>query len=189
MMQLMEACILILFISSPLARSYVGRVNNTRFTSVDRTNPGSLWLSWYGTWSQCMRSVLQSNFSDDVLAMNSYTNGSCQLFTQLPSTYTMETNKNSTLILFKPLPPPTFAPCCSNLLWLISTINSSQQASLNVTSPSFVVIDERNNLATMSYTGPLVQFNRSTMALTRTSTPVSLATGISYYNGMYYIRE
>jgi hypothetical protein len=188
-MHLTGTILMILLVSLTWASSYIGRVKNARFTGIAGTNAGSLWLSGYGTWSQCVCSVLRSNFSSDVLALNSYANGSCQLFTQLPIAYAMETNNNSTLILLKPLPAPGVAPCCSNLSWLISAINASQQASGNVTNPSFLVIDDNDYLVTVTYGGPLVQFNRSTMSVVRNSTPVTLATGISYYNGIYYIRE
>ena len=189
MMHIMGTILVILLVSLTCATPYLGRVNKTRFTSIDHINSGSVWLSGYTTWSQCVCTVLQSNFSSDILALNSYTNGSCQLFPQLPSTYTMESNNNSTLILFKPLPPMPVAPCCSNLSWLISTINASKQASASVNHPSFLVIDDSGYLATVSYLGSLVQLNRSTMNIVRSSTPVASATAISYYNGMYYIRE
>ena len=189
MMHPIGTILVILLVSLTCAASSLGRVNKTRFTSIDHMNSGSLWLSSYTTWSQCVCTALRSNFSSNVLALNSYANGSCQLFLQLPSSYTMESNNNSTLILFKPLPPVNVAPCCSNLSWLISTINASQQASANVTHPSFLVIDDNDYLATVTYSGPFVQFNRSTMNVVRSNTLVAGATGISYYNGMYYIRE
>ncbi len=98
-----------------------------------------------------------------MVGVNFYRNGSCQLFATLPVTYTMEINNNSTLILFQQLSLMNLAPCCSDLSWLISRINSSRQASVNVSKPSFLIIDDNDYLVTVSYRGPLVKFNRSTL--------------------------
>ncbi len=167
----------------------IGRVNNTRFTSVDHLNIDSIWLSTFKTWSQCLCAILSSNFSSTAIALNMYLNGSCQLFVTLPFTYTLERNKNSTLILLEQLPPNDLAPCCSNISWLINKINSSQKASANVTNPSFLIIDDNNFLVTLSYQGPLVQLNRSTLDIINSTMIASSPTSLSYSNGFYYIRK
>lgn len=166
----------------------IGRVNQTRFTSVISTNDNSIWLSNFSTWSECLCAIFSNDFSSTV-AFNIYQNGSCQLFLTLPVTYRLERNINSTLILLKPLPDPDLAPCCSNLLWLMTRINASLAASVNITKPSFLIIDDNNFLVTLSYKGPLVQFNRTTLAHIQTQLIGSDATSLSYHNGFYYIRK
>jgi hypothetical protein len=189
MQHIRMATIIILFVYLSVDSLSIGHVNNTRFTSIDHLNKGSIWFSNFTTWSQCVCVVLYSNYSSTAIALNMYHNGSCQLFVALPSSYTMEINNNSTLILLKQLPPTNLAPCCSNLSWLINKINASKQASGNISSPSFLVIDNNNRLGAVSYRGPVVQFNRSTLSIIQSNTIVSQATSLSYNNGFYYIRK
>lgn len=168
----------------------IGRVNNTRFTSLNHLNTNSIWLSNFTRWSECMCAILSSsNYSSTAVALNMYRNGSCQLFIQLPITYTLEVNSNSTLILFKQLPSKTLAPCCSNISWLINKLNNSQLSSGNVSKPSFVVIDDNDLLVTLSYKDALVRFNRSTLKVIQSALLVPNATSLTYYNGYYYIRK
>ena len=166
----------------------IGRVNQTRFTSVINTNDNSIWLSNFTTWTECLCAILSNDFSSTI-AFNIYLNGSCQLFLTLPITYRLERNINSTLILLKPLPEPNLAPCCSNLSWLMARINISQSAWASINQPSFLIIDDNDFLVALSYKGPLVQFNRTTLAPIRTKTIGGDATGLSYRNGFYYIRK
>ncbi len=180
----------ILLICSSIDSLSIGHVNNTRFTSVDHLNIGSIWLSSsYATWSQCVCAVLSSNFSSMAIALNMYRNGSCQLFITLPFTYTLEINNNSTLILLKQLPSMNLAPCCSNLSWLINQMNASQQTSVNFSKPSFLIIDNNNYLAVQSYRGSLFQLNRTTLNTILSTAIAGSATSLSYLNGFYYIRK
>ncbi len=170
--------------------SSVGRVNNTRFTSVDQLNIGSIWLFSFSTWSQCVCEVLSSNFSSIAIAINMYRNGSCQLFTTLPSTFTLEVNTNSTLILFKSLPViNNLSPCCSNLSWLMNRINTSQQASVNISKPGYVILDNNNYLVALSYKVSTTQLNRTTLNAILATAAISSPTSLSYHNGFYYIRK
>ncbi|CAF0771010.1 unnamed protein product [Adineta ricciae] len=138
----------------------IGRVANTRFTSMNQLNQDSHFL------------------------FNSHC---CQLFTALPLTYRMEMNGNSTLILFKPLPPENLAPCCSNLSWLMTRINTTSQMSVNISKPTFLVFDGNDYLVTLGYRGPLIQFNRTTLNIIQSVSVVTDATSINYNNGFYYI--
>lgn len=166
----------------------IGRVNETRFTSMIDSNDNSIWLSNLTTWSECFCVVLSNDLFSSAIGFNMYLNGSCQLFLTLPITYRLEKNINSTLILLKQLPARELAPCCSNLSWLISRLNASQQPSANITSPSFLVIDDNDFLVALTYKGPFIQFNRTTLSPIR-SQIIGNATSLSYRNGFYYIRK
>jgi len=56
-------------------------------------------------------------------------------------------------------------PCCSQLFWLISKMNTSQQISANITQLSFLLIDDDNFLVIFGYWDPLVQFNRTILSV------------------------
>ncbi|UJR36267.1 hypothetical protein I4U23_028997 [Adineta vaga] len=169
--------------------NFLGRMANSRFTSVDRQNQNSLWFSMFNNWYECVCMVLSSPLSSTAIAINMYRNGSCQLFVTLPLTYTMEINTNSTLILFKQLPARNLAPCCSNLSWLMTKLSTSPQISANMTKPTFLILDDNNYLVTVGYRGPLVQFNRTTLNVIQSSLVVNDATSISYHNGFYYLAD
>ena len=179
----------ILLICSSGDSIQTGRVINTRFTSVDQLNIGSIWLFNLTTWSQCVCDVLSGRFASTAVALNMYRNGSCQFFTTLPYTFTLETNPNSTLVLLKPLPPRDLAPCCSNVSWLINQINASQQESTNVSNPGYVIIDDNNYLVVLSYRVSFSQYNRTTLNMIRNITSVVSPTSLTYRNGFYYIRK
>ena len=179
----------ILLIYSSVDSSVIGRVNNTRFTSVDQLNIGSIWLSNFSTWSQCVCQILSSNFSSMAIAINMYQNGSCQLFTTLPSAFTLEVNTNSTLILFKSLPVTSnLSPCCSNLSWLMNQINGSQQASVNISKPGYVILDDNDYLVVLSYKISTIKLNRTTLSPIQAMATIVNPTSLSYHNGFYYIR-
>ncbi|CAF1543311.1 unnamed protein product [Adineta steineri] len=167
----------------------VGRVTGARFTSLNRLNVGSMWLSTFNSWYECMCSVISMNLSSTALALNMYQNGSCQLFVSLPLTYTMETNQDSTLILLQELPPKNLAPCCSNISWLIGKMNSSQQASGNISKPNFVFIDDNDYLVSAAYKGAVIQFNRTTLNIIRSATFGNDTMSINYHNGLYYVAD
>ena len=186
---LQKMIIAIVLLCSSVDCFSIGRVNNTRFTSTIDSNDNSIWLSDFTTWSECLCTVLSNNLFSSAVAFNLYLNGSCQLFLTLPITYRMEKETNSTLILLKQLPARDLAPCCSNLSWLIHRLNASQQASANISSPSFLIIDDHDFLVALSYKGPFIQFNRTTLSPIRTVTIGDSATSLSYRNGLYYIRK
>ena len=166
---------------------YIGRIANTRFTSIDQLNPNSVWFSSFLNWRECVCMVMSSTFSSTAIAINMYVNSSCQLFTALPLTYRMETNGNSTVILFKQLTPRNLAPCCSNLSWLMTRINTVSPVSVSVAKPTFLLFDDNDYLVTIGYRGPLVQFNRTTLDIIQSVSVVTDATSINYNNGFYYI--
>lgn len=163
----------------------IGTSNRTRFTSVDRLNTNTVWINNQFSAKQCLCTVLSQY--NTALLFNSYSNGSCQLFFSLPYTYTMEYNVNSTLILLSPLPPVNQAPCCSNLTWLITRIKNSTLPVISHSSPTYMVIDDLDYLAVISYNDKLYRFNRTTMSLILSRSIASACVSLSYYNRQYFV--
>jgi hypothetical protein len=167
----------------------IGTVNNTRFTSTNGLNSGTVWIHNQTSPKQCLCTAL-SEYNNPLL-FNSYSNGSCQLFFSLPYTYIMEENINSTIIFLSQLPPIDQAPCCSNLTWLITRMQNSLQ-STGISNPNYLVIDNLGNLAVLTYSfsnlhPQLYRYNRTIMA--SVSTPAIRGTSLSYYNKQYFISK
>ena len=163
----------------------IGTSNRTHLTSVDQLNLNTTWITNQFSPKQCLCTAL-SQYSN-VLLLNSYSNGSCQLFFSLPYTYTMRYHVNSTLILLSPLPPVNQAPCCSNLTWLMTRIKNSTLPVTSHSSPTYMVIDDLNYLAVISFNDKLYRYNRTTMSLITSRTVASSCVALSYYNGQYFV--
>ena len=163
----------------------IGTVNTSRFTSLDQLNQDALWIVNQSSPRRCLCTVL-ARFPTALL-FNSFTNGSCQLFFSLPIAYTMQRHPQSTLVLLKPLPPREQAPCCSNLTWLITRMANSALPSIPLTKPTYLVIDDLDYLAVMSYDAKLYRYNRTTMAHVSSILVASQCRSISYYNKQYFV--
>lgn len=173
--------------SIPICNSIlIGTVNRARFTSIDQSNDDTVWLEQQFSPEKCLCTVLYQY--KNVLLLNSYSNGSCQLFFSLPFAYKMESNTDSTIILLSSLPSVNLAPCCSNLSWLITRIQSSQKSSLNVNKPKYLVLDDNDYLAVISNADDLIRINRATF--TRISSDsYDDPKALSYYDKKYYMSK
>ena len=164
-----------------------GKVNTSRFTSLDQLNVDALWIHNQSSPRQCLCTVL--SLFPTALLFNAFNNGSCQLFFALPFTYIMQYHPQSTLILLKALPPRQQAPCCSNLTWLMTRIANSALPPVSLSSPTYMVIDDLDYLAVTSYNDKLYRFNRTTMAQVTSTWIANLCISVSYYNKQYFVGE
>ena len=165
----------------------IGTVSMSRFTSLDQLNVDALWIHNQSSPRQCLCTVL--SLFPTALLFNAFNNGSCQLFFALPFTYIMQYHPQSTLILLKALPPRQQAPCCSNLTWLMTRIANSSLPPVSLTSPTYMVIDDLDYLAVITYGSNLYRFNRTTMAPVISKSIGPGCTALSYYNKQYFVGE
>jgi hypothetical protein len=165
----------------------IGTVNTSRLTSLGQLNRDALWIQNQSSSRQCLCTVL-SRFPTALL-FNSFSNGSCQLFFALPFTYTLQSHPQSTLILLRPLPPREQAPCCSNLTWLMTRIVNSAQTPVSLNSPTYLVIDDLDYLAVISYDDKLYRFNRTTMAQVSSTWIANQCLSVNSYNKQYFVGE
>ena len=165
----------------------IGKVNTSRFTSLDQLNQDAVWIYNQSSNQRCLCTVL--SLFPNALLFNAFNNGSCQLFFALPFTYIMQYHPQSTLILLKALPPRQLAPCCSNLTWLMTRIANSSLPPVSLSSPTYMVIDDLDYLAVITYGSNLYRFNRTTMAPVISKSIGPGCTALSYYNKQYFISE
>ncbi|UJR37464.1 hypothetical protein I4U23_030167 [Adineta vaga] len=162
-----------------------GTVRRARFTSVNQLNSDTIWLNNQSSSQECLCTVLRSY--NNTFLFNSYTNGSCHLFFSLPYTYRMEFHINSTTILLKSLPPINQAPCCSNLSWLMSRIKNSSLPIVTLSQPTYLVIDDLDYLAVISYNNKLYRYNRTSMISVTSKVIAAQCMSISYYKQQYFV--
>ncbi|CAF0905640.1 unnamed protein product [Didymodactylos carnosus] len=135
---------------------------------------------------------MTQNQSTSYAALNSYSNGSCQVFFQFPTSFDVVDSPNSTLYLFQSLPNRTIInntfPCCSNLTWLLSKVKTAtKQPTQVISQPTFLVIDDNNYIVTVSQNDTLIQMNPKNLTIMHTATVKSQSRSLSYVNGLYYV--
>ena len=144
----------------------------------------SIWLYNQSSWSQCLCYSLQY---PPVVAFNNYKlNSSCQLFSNL-SSYPFEiiSNSNVTVYLLEPL--PKYAPCCSNLTWLLTQIQS-QTKSLSIPSITGIALDSSNNRLGIVASTKLQLISATTVSILNLSTTIPTGSQpISYHEGLFYV--
>jgi hypothetical protein len=158
----------------------IGTIKQAQITS----DAPSIWLYNQSSWSQCLCYCLQN---PPVVAFNYYKlNSSCQLFSNLSSySFQIINNSNATVYLLEPL--PAYAPCCSDLTWLLTQIQS-QTKSLSIPSITGLALDSSNNRLGIVASTKLQLISATTVASLNLSTTIPTGSQpISYHQGLFYI--
>ncbi|CAF1248218.1 unnamed protein product [Adineta ricciae] len=147
------------------------------------TNAPSDWLMNQYTWSQCLCYSLANS---SIVALNFYTlNSTCQLFTNVSSyPFQIVKNSNVTTYLLKQL--TRYAPCCSNISWLMTQIQSAAK-TLSMPSITSLALDSINQRLGVVASAVLRSVSLDSFALLNVS--VGLAANsqtISYSQGLFY---
>ncbi|CAF1464981.1 unnamed protein product, partial [Didymodactylos carnosus] len=112
------------------------------------------------------------------------------------SVFTSATSKTSTVIstaTTTSAPSSTITrttdlnPNASNITWLMSIIEASNQTTIISASPSFMDFDDQNYFVVLGYYGNLVQMNRTTMSVIRSANLGAYSAAFTYSNGYYFI--
>ena len=158
----------------------IGNINRARII----TDAPSVWLYNQTSWSQCLCYAFQH---PPVIALNSYSmNFSCQLFSNLfEFAFQVISNPNVSVVLLQPLQP--YTPCCSNLTWLLTQMQSNIR-SMNIASLESIAFDiDRNRLGVVS-SSTLQLISADPLNFTFLSTsPPSNARPISYNRNLFYV--
>jgi hypothetical protein len=166
-------------------------LNNINCTIIGTIKQGeiasdapSIWLHNQSSWSQCLCYSLQH---PPVVAFNNYKlNSSCQLFSNL-SSYPFEiiNNSNVTVYLLEPL--SKYAPCCSNLTWLLTQIQS-QTKSLGIPSITGTALDSSDNRLGIVASTKLQLISATTVSTLNFSTNIPTGSQpVSYHQGLFYV--
>ncbi|CAF1157776.1 unnamed protein product, partial [Didymodactylos carnosus] len=78
-------------------------------------------------------------------------------------------------------------PNASNITWLMSTIQASNQTKIISSKPTFMAIDDQNYFVVLGYYGNLVQMNRTTMSVIAAANLGGHSGAVTYSNGYYFI--
>ncbi|CAF1578086.1 unnamed protein product [Didymodactylos carnosus] len=70
----------------------------------------------------------------------------------------------------------------------MSIIKASNQTTIISPSPTFMAIDDQNYFVVLGYRGNVVQMNRTTMSVIR-STNLAASTGAFTYSNGYYLKD
>ena len=144
----------------------------------------SSWLYNQSSWSQCMCYAQQNQ---SIVAFNSYaSNSSCELFTNLSSSpFQVLNDPSTTVYLLQPLPP--YTPCCSDLTWLLSQIQSVSK-TLTVSSITSISFDiDRNRLVAVGSNG-LQLVSTDTITFLNLSADLPMySQPVTYHRKLYYV--
>lgn len=158
----------------------IGSINWARIT----IGAPSIWLYNQTSWSQCVCYALQH---PPVLAPNSYSmNFSCQLFSNLSKfSFQVISSPKASVVSLQPLQP--YTPCCSNLTWLLTQMQSNIR-SMTIASLESIALDiDRNRLGAIPNSSfQLVSADPLNSTFLSTSPP-SNARPISYNRNLFYV--
>ncbi|UJR38431.1 hypothetical protein I4U23_031099 [Adineta vaga] len=148
------------------------------------TNAPSVWLENQLTPLECLCYCFQH--PSVFVVFNFYkSNSSCQLFSNFSSyPFQILTQTNVSVYSLEPLLP--YAPCCSNLTWLMEKIRSNVSA-LNIPSITSVVLDNNNNRLAVVALAKLRLVSKTSFILLNVT--INLPSGtqtISYYQDRFY---
>lgn len=171
---------LVLFLLlSGVKGSTIGTIKQSRISSTAL----STWLYNQSSWLQCACYALRM---PSIVAFNSYAlNASCQFFQNLSSSpFQLTKDPNVTVYLLQPL--QSYAPCCSNLTWLLAKMQSTFATS-NVNGITGIALDtDRNRIATVgSSVLRLVSADSLTTLNLKTTLP-TYSQPVTYYRNLFY---
>ena len=170
----------LLFLLTSVKAITIGMINQARISTI----APSIWLYDQSSWSQCMCYAQQNQ---SIVAFNSYTsNSSCELFTNLSSSpFQVLNDPSTTVYLLQPLPP--YTPCCSDLTWLLSQIQSVS-TTLPINSITSISLDiDRNRLAAVGSNGlQLASADTVTFLNLSANLPMN-SQPVTYHRNLYYV--
>lgn len=143
----------------------IGRVPKARLLPGLKNQ--TAWLFNQSNANVCLCNAIKNYPLSNIAALNSFSqNRTCQIILSPPVlSPKIVFDITSSLILLQRL---TNAPCCSDLSWLLYTIqNSAQQFTTNVYRPTTVSISSDNKyVSTMNYmNNTLVRLNRNNISV------------------------
>ena len=154
-------------------------------TFVPISNVRSLTLT-HRTCDQCL---CESNSSHVIL--NCFPNDTCQLFTTIPRTYTLQSALNAMVFFPQRILPNASESCASDTDFLLSRLNVAIPTYANVSGPRCILLDDHGYLVTVSTTArSIIRFYANN--LTQIDDPTSPISDdepstLAHYNGAYYV--
>jgi hypothetical protein len=143
------------------------------------------------TCDQCICLTLQNS---SILALNCYTNLTCQFFLSYPRTYKIQSLNNSRLYFLQNIFPNSSNSCCmSNTTLLLSKLQNATNTmiSITVTTPRCLLIDNNGSLVTVEQTSSTPSYmdrlDPKTLTLQEHIPINALVSNIGYYQYKYYI--
>jgi hypothetical protein len=170
----------IIIISAHVNCITIGSIKQAEISS----DAPSIWLYNQSSWSQCL---CYSGQYPSAVAFNSYTSDmSCQLFSNL-SSYPFQIIDNPTVTVYLLEPLAKYSPCCSNLTWLLTQIQS-EVSSMNIPSITGIALDTSNERLGVVASTKLQLI--SSASVTSLNLSIHLSTNsqpITYHEGLYYV--
>ncbi|CAF1395833.1 unnamed protein product [Adineta ricciae] len=138
------------------------------------------------TNTTCSQCLCYSNLAYS--AINCFTNNSCQLISQYPLTYDIVLTLGARLYFPRQIFPNRSQGCMPNINILLSKLTSGNRATVNISSPSELLMDSLGYISTVDQSrAALRRFNITNLTpVDSLSVDTSSQMAIGYDNGMYY---
>ncbi|CAF2214298.1 unnamed protein product [Rotaria magnacalcarata] len=137
------------------------------------------------TCDQCL-----CNATSSKLALNCFPNDTCQMFTNVPRTYTIETVANGRLYFPQQILPNASQCCMPDLDEVLSKLQNATPIYVSMNSPRCLAFDNQGYVASIDSTAKhLKVFDATNLTLMLQSSNLSTSTltNMAYYDGNYYV--
>ena len=154
-------------------------------TFMPISNVRSLTLP-HRTCDQCL---CESNSSHVIL--NCFPNDTCQLFTTIPRTYTLQSALNAMVFFPQRILPNASESCIPNTSLLFDQLKAATPTYVTVYNPRCLILDNHGYLVTISkWDRTILQFHPNDLTPINTPTPPMFTdhpSTLAHYNGAYYV--
>jgi hypothetical protein len=173
--------IFLLMISRMVFTASVGFIYEARLIS---TNNSTL-LSGQSSPNACLCSATHLFNYSNLFALNYFSsNKSCTVIISMINSPQITSDSNCTLILPQPLP----MPCCSDLTWLLKTIQQASSSTTSMSTPTYLSIAaDQNLLSAVSYHGSRTLFNRTNLTIVVSTTSAGSDSAIAFQDTNLFV--
>ena len=178
----MKIMLLMFFLLHPVACMQFPFMQNVALIPRFLTNFTTVYNS---SCDQCLCSALKNTSA----AVNCFSNNTCQLFSNVPTSYRLQ-NNTASILYFTGASLPSPSQCCmSNTTLLIQKLQNATIQSIDLLNPRCLVIDDHGFLVTAQERQlNLSRFNPYNLSLIDSTTfsgyPIE---NIAYHQGAYFL--